>query len=182
MPGEARRRGNEVLQHRQRRPGRPLQVVEHEQHRPAVGDEREPAEHGFVQRVRIAVIRAGLRVVRGEVRAHELGDEPRELGAVAGPHHADAGRRRVREVVAEPLGDRLERVPRDLVAAAVEDGVAAGSDRLRELGREPGLARTGLAGHERGAEAARVARFGPRRRERTELGRAARRTRTDGRS
>ena len=67
MPGEAGRRGNEVLQHRQRRAGRPLQVVEHEQHRPAVGDERQPAEHRFVQRERIAVTVGG--TARGRRRS-----------------------------------------------------------------------------------------------------------------
>ena len=43
------------------------------------------------------------------------------------------------EEVAEPLGDRLERIAGDLVAAAVQNGANIGNERTGELGDEPRL-------------------------------------------
>ena len=84
--------GDQVLQHRERRARCPLEVVEHQQDRAAVGDERQPTDDRFVERERITAVGGQLRMVGGGVRADELGHEPGELRAVPRPDHADIRR------------------------------------------------------------------------------------------
>jgi hypothetical protein len=125
------------------RSGRPVQVVDDHEQR-AAG--REPAHEGDHRLEQAPPLRRG--VERGRLGqlgqpGPQLGQQPREVGALRAEQLGQLLGRQAVEVPAEQLDPRPEREQLLLVAAAVEDGeVGRGAGRL---GHRPRLADPALA-------------------------------------
>ena len=139
------RRASQVTQQHQRRTVGPVQVVDHDQHRARVRQVAEQSDDGFEQPValRLGVPLVGRPQLREPPTQHR--DQPCELGAVLPHGRAQLVERRLHDVVAESLQERLERDQRLLRSAAREHQRPVRVRALRGLGEQPGLADAGVA-------------------------------------
>ena len=153
--GRLMRRTEQVPQQQQRRPIRPMQILEHEQQRPGVGDSRDQRRHGLEQPV-ASSLWMGLGRVRRErdppaERRHELRQLPHAVDVCQlGLEHVE---RRFSRIPLECFDEGLLRNKRLLIAASEQDG------RIRlegasELHDQPGLANAWFAGDQRQLPAA----------------------------
>ncbi len=129
-----------------RRAGRPLHVVEDEQHRLGDGQGTDRTDHGTEQAGSLEVGVDRRRARRPRLTPPE--QQPAELGTVVPEALDDRVGVPCREQVAEGVAERLVGHGRVLRARAEEHGAAAGVDVAGELGDQPRLARADLAGHE----------------------------------
>ena len=156
---ERRRRPEPVQDQLQGRPARPLEVVEHEQHRRAPA--RVDDEIGDGLEVRGAGIARDRHVVRVElVLAVGLQQGAGSLGVGVD----DAEIVGVGQEVLQRVRHGSVRRATAFAARAEEHGRALRGDVPRELRREPGLARAGFTAHQHGLAAAVLDRI-PRARE-----------------
>ncbi len=126
-----------------------MDVVEHEQDRPARGDVREQRAHELEREVALA--RAACRGVRRAARGQQAGERP----VVRGQPVVGLGGRKCFEEQLERLDPGLERHERVLVAATEQHRAALRVRAPRELGGERRLADPRLAGDEGEAQRAR---------------------------
>ena len=126
---------DDVAEQQQRRPPRPLEVLDHQQQRALAGRTVEYGGDGLEQPVAAVLALAGLR--RGPA---ELGDERRERLDVHPGEVAGVGR-----VVAQRLHERLVGHDGLLVDAAVQHDRAGLVHLGGEARRQPRLAHAGVA-------------------------------------
>jgi hypothetical protein len=143
-----RRRPGHVPEQEQRRLGRPLQVVEHQQdrhgERHAGEDGRDRLEHAVAPRLGlVAVVLAGQRQAFGDG-----GEQPGQVGSVGADEVAQLVGGAGRDQRPEGVDERLVRHAELLVAAPVQDGGTVGVHPPRQLGHEAGLAHTRLTRHQ----------------------------------
>ena len=144
--------GEQVAKQLDGRSGRPVQIVEDEHDRARRRRVGEPQGDGLVQPVALAV-GVGLQgLVQPVHLLHELGDEPAQVAAEA----PERRRLDVVDVVAERLGERLERDSEALLAAAEQDERGPLVELPGDLGHEPRLAHPGLARQEAGPTGTRL--------------------------
>jgi len=141
----AHEQGHEV----ERRPVRPVQILDHEHERAVGGQPLDDADDELEQAGRPALTqrRGADRAVRVEVRQHL-----RQIGAGGPDEGVELLGRRVAHERAEHVGERAERqaLAAHLDAAAREDPRARGARALGGLLDEPRLAHAGLPAEEHG--------------------------------
>jgi hypothetical protein len=153
------RRAQQVAHHLPRRLVDPLEVVDDEQHGPRAGARGHQRQRRLEQPVALGGRAHGRKVARrrGDPAA-QLGHQAAELRQLRRELGIDLAhrRRRVPDLIAHRLHERLVADEWVLVAAPVEHVRSGAVHALCERGREPGLADPGLAGdeHEPGAAAA----------------------------
>ncbi len=125
-----------MAQEQQRRPSRPLEVLDHQQQRARRRGLPEQRGDGLEQPVAAVLALGGERRAG---RSAELRHQRREVGRRRGPA-------RVGRVVAQRLHERLVGHDRLLVDAPVQDGRAARVGGGGEARRQPRLAHAGLPG------------------------------------
>jgi hypothetical protein len=137
-----------VAQQQQRRPVGPLQVVQHQQDRPAGGDGAEPLPHGLEQPLALGVGIVGQRWAHAADAGRDVGQEAGQLARVLGDLGPQPGPRAGGGVGAERLPQGLVGGEALLVPAAVEDRAAPGVHPQRQLGRHRRLADARIPGHD----------------------------------
>jgi hypothetical protein len=135
-----------VAQQQQRRLGRPVGVVDHEQHRRPLGDGRHQLDHGLEEPV---ALRLGIGADRGVQATHqvaEVGHQPGQLAGQGAEHPPQLGGPGRVDVPAQRLGDRLVGHGQLLVATAPQHDAALLVGEAGQLLDQAGLADAGLTG------------------------------------
>ena len=117
--------GEQVPQQQERGPVGPLQVVEHQQHRAAGGDGRQPVAHGVEQAPALGVGVVGERRPHPAEAGGHVGQQAGQLVGVGAHVGLQQRPGTGGGVGAERLADGLVGGEAVLVPAAVEDGAAA---------------------------------------------------------
>ena len=137
-----------MSQEEQRRPSRPLQIVDEHEQRSLPAHRDQPFDDRVEQPVALG-LRIGARRRRkvGHER-RDLGQEARELAAVAPEEVRQRAGLDVVDREPQRLDERLVGNPELLLAAAEQHDRTLVMDLSRELRRETGLADAGLTGEE----------------------------------
>jgi hypothetical protein len=152
----------------QGRPRRPVEIVEHEEHRRALGHRGQESDHGFEHEV---LIERRIRACRRRYVPDELGElgqQARKLRGAATRLLSQQGGRTDRYVGAQRLDEGLKGEADVLVAAPVEDDGAVAVGAPGELPDQARLPDPRLTG-DQGDAASTAAGLAPRLADRLEL-------------